>query len=99
MAHMPTREIFYWRDKREHEVDFILTGRRNKPTTVECKWSASEFDVTNLQIFRRQYAEGENYLLAQDIDRSFSRRFGEITVRFENLEAFAKGIGVGRMDA
>jgi len=99
MAHMQNREIFYWRDKRGHEVDFILTGRRNKPTTVECKWSASEFDVTNLRIFRRQYAEGENYVLTQDIDRSFSRRFGEIAVRFENLEAFAKAIGLGRMDA
>jgi predicted AAA+ superfamily ATPase len=96
---MQTREIFYWRDKRGHEVDFILRGRRNKPIPVECKWSASDFDVTNLRIFRRQYAERESYVLAQDIDRPFSHRFGEITVRFENLETFAKAIGLGRMDA
>jgi len=89
MARQQTREISYWRDKRGHEVDFVLTGRRNKPIAIECKWSASDFDATNLRAFRRQYSEGENFVVAQDVDHPFTRHLGEITVRFENLPAFA----------
>ncbi|MFI5286869.1 MAG: ATP-binding protein [Candidatus Dormibacteria bacterium] len=89
MARQQTREISYWRDKRGHEVDFVLTGRRNKPIAIECKWSAADFDATNLRAFRRQYSEGENFLVAQDVDHPFTRHLGKITVRFENLPAFA----------
>ena len=98
MARQQSREILYWRDKRGHEVDFILTGRQTKPVAVECKWSAADFDATNLQAFRRQYADGENFVLAQDVATPFSRHFGEITARFESLQTFTKTIGLGRMD-
>ncbi len=50
MGHQQTREISYWRDKAGHEVDFVLAGRRNKPLAVECKWSASDFDASNLKV-------------------------------------------------
>ena len=90
MAQQQNREISYWRDKRGHEIDFILTGRRNKPMAVECKWSAADFDATNLQAFRRQYSHGENFVVAQDVDRPYSRRFGELIIRFESLDAFVK---------
>jgi uncharacterized protein len=96
MARQQTREISYWRDKRGHEVDFVLTGRRNKPVAVECKWSASDFDATNLQAFRRQYSDGENVVLAQDVDHHFSRHYGDIIVRFENLQTFVSTLGFGR---
>ncbi|HXY51015.1 MAG TPA: carboxypeptidase regulatory-like domain-containing protein [Terriglobales bacterium] len=98
MAHQQNRDISYWRDKRGHEVDFVLTARRNKPIAIECKWSAADFDATNLQVFRRQYSDGENFVLAQDVDRPYSRHFGEITVRFENLGTFVKKIGPARME-
>ena len=89
MARQQRREILYWRDKRGHEVGFVLAGRRNKPITIECKWSASDFDATNLRAFRRQYPEGENLVVAQDVDHPFMRHHGEIAVCFENLSAFA----------
>jgi len=97
MAHKQSREISYWRDKRGHEVDFILTGRR-KPIAVECKWSAADFDATNLQVFRRQYSEGENFVVGQDVDNPYSRHFGEITVRFDSLDAFVNRMSLTRMD-
>jgi hypothetical protein len=94
MARRQSRDILYWRDKRGHEIDFILTGRRNKPLAIECEWSAADFDATNLHAFRWQYADGDNYVLAQDVDRPFSRSFGEITVRFENLHIFVNTMGL-----
>jgi uncharacterized protein len=97
MARLQTREICYWRDKRGHEVDFILTGQRHQPMAVECKWSASDFDATNLHAFRRRYSDGENVVLAQDVDRPFTRHYGDIKVRFEHLQTFANSLGRGRV--
>ena len=98
MARQQSREVPYWRDKRGHEVDFILTGRRNKPIALECKWSASDFDATNLQAFRRQYPEGENIVVAHDVNRQFSRQYAGLTVRFESLPALVRMIGRNSSD-
>jgi len=98
MARQQSREISYWRDKRGHEVDFILTGRRNNPIALECKWSASDFDATNLQAFRRQYPGGENIVVAHDVDRQFSRQYAGLTVRFESLQALVRMIGLNSGD-
>ena len=97
MSQQQTREICYWRDKRGHEIDFILTApKRSAPIAVECKWSASDFDAGNMLVFRRQYPDGRNIVLAQDVDHGFRRRFGEITVEFENLQTFASTVRLGR---
>ncbi|MDD4933678.1 MAG: ATP-binding protein [Methylacidiphilaceae bacterium] len=88
MAHLQSREIGYWRDKRGHEVDFILTGRRKNPFAIECKWSANGFEPDNLVAFRTQHPEGDNVVLAQDITRTFTRNYGRLKVRFENLTSF-----------
>lgn len=84
-AHLQSRDIRYWRDKRGHEVDFVLARRKNPPITIECKWSASEFDAINLHAFRRRYPRGENFVVAHDVDRSFSRSYGDLSVKFLSL--------------
>lgn len=94
MAALQNRRVFYWRDKRGHEVDFVLPSRRTQPLAVECKWSADEFDDTNLQAFRRQYPGGENVVIAHDVDRSFTRHLGSISVRFESLKHVAAQVSL-----
>jgi predicted AAA+ superfamily ATPase len=88
MAHLQTREILYWRDKRGHEVDFVLAGRRKSPLAIECKWSADRFEPVNLVAFRTQHPEGDNVVLAKDLTRSFTRNYGTLKVRFESLPSF-----------
>jgi len=88
MARTQTREVGYWRDKRGHEVDFVLVGRRQRPLALECKWSADSFDPANLRVFRQQHPDGENVVVAQDVDRAFTRTFEDMRVRFESLSAF-----------
>ena len=111
MARLQSRRINYWRDKRGHEVDFIIAGRgaqipggsarfpgggaRSRgadayPMAIECKWSAGEFDGGNLLAFRRQYPEGENFVVAQDVARAFSRSYGEVKVRFISISSLAE---------
>jgi hypothetical protein len=89
-ASLQDRNIRYWRDKRGHEVDFVWTRRGAKPVAIECKWSADGLDSKNLQAFRRQYPEGENFVVAPDVKRTFSRRYGEISVKFAGLDTLTK---------
>ncbi|MGD0221557.1 MAG: ATP-binding protein [Terriglobia bacterium] len=95
MARTQSRDVSYWRDKRGHEVDFVLTRLRAKPLTIECKWSADSFEPTNLRAFRHQHPEGENVVVAQDVGRAFTRSFGDLRVRFESLNAFVDSVVEG----
>ena len=85
MAHTQSRDIRYWRNKRGQEVDFVLTRARGLPIAIECKWAASGFSPGALLAFRRQYPEGENFLVAHDVDRSFTGNYNGIQVKFVNL--------------
>ena len=84
-AHLQSREVRYWRDKRGHEVDFILAPTRQSSLAIECKWSASDFAPGNLQAFRRGYPHGDNLVVANDVERSFTRSYGGVSVRFVSL--------------
>jgi hypothetical protein len=92
MTRTQSRDMNYWRDKRGHEIDFVRPGRGGKPTAIECKWSATGFDATNLAAFRRQHPLGENVVLAADVKTAFQRNYGTHKVRFEPLKLFAAGL-------
>ena len=85
MAQTQSREIHYWRNKRDLEVDFVLTRARKLPVAIECKWSASGFSPRALLAFRRQYPDGENFVVANDVDRAFTSDYNGIQVKFVNL--------------
>lgn len=80
-AQLQTRQIFYWRDKRGHEVDFILRKRPDEPTAIECKWSAKDFAPANLRSFRKHYPQGENLVVARDVDRAYQREYQGLRVK------------------
>ena len=80
-AAVQARPINYWRDKRGHEVDFVYLKRGAPPMVIECKWTAEAFKPRNLLAFRRQYPQGENYIVAHDVDRAYTRRFSGQTVK------------------
>jgi predicted AAA+ superfamily ATPase len=79
-ATLQSRRLQYWRNKRGHEVDFVLASRGKNPIAVECKWSVDEFDPASLLVFRRQYPEGDNYVVAHDVDRCYRRDYRTVTV-------------------
>jgi predicted AAA+ superfamily ATPase len=84
-ARMQDRSLRYWRDKRGHEVDFVLLGERQAPVAIECKWRADRFDPSGMQSFRRQHVQGRNFVVAQDVDRPHSRTYGDLAVRYVGL--------------
>src|SRR6266436_2715801 len=92
MARSQSREVFYWRDKRGHEVDFVIATHRKRPVAIECKWSANNFDPTNVVAFRHQHPEGDNIVLAHDVERAFTRNYGDLRVHFDGIRSFADSI-------
>ena len=84
---LQSRDLRYWRDKRGHEVDFVLAERGQSPTAIECKWSASEFDAKNLAAFRRAHPKGKNFLVSQDVDRTYIRQRGDLPIEVVSLPA------------
>jgi predicted AAA+ superfamily ATPase len=86
-------KIRYWRNKQGAELDFVVPGRGTAPTAIECKRSADEFDPRGLKAFRRHYPEGVNLVVATDIDRPFTRRNEDLSVRFTGLKHLTDEIG------
>ncbi len=87
---LQTRSIQYWRDKRGHEIDFVLQPRGADPIAIECKWSVDELDPRSLLAFRRQYADGANWVVAPDVDRAFTRRHNGIEIRYSSLASLVQ---------
>ena len=87
-SRLPGRDIRYWRDKQKHEIDFVWNeSRRAEPLALECKWSADDFDPSNLLVFRRLYPRGRNFVVAQDVRQAFTRTYRGVGVRFLGMEA------------
>jgi len=86
VARTQSRRVQYWRDKRGHEVDFVVARRSGSPTAIEAKWSAAAFDPAGLLSFRGRHPEGENFVVAADVTRPSVRRFGDVRVRVVGLD-------------
>lgn len=86
-AHFGRRPIHYWRSKHGNEVDFVLATGRRPLAAIECKWSADDFDASGLKAFRGRYPRGLNLVVATDVRDGFTRRYGDLAVRFVSLPA------------
>lgn len=85
------RDVRYWRDKKGHEIDFILAmPAADAPTAIECKWQAKEWDPTNLRVFRNHYPEGDSFVVANDVDRPYTRRVANHLVHVVSLRTLAQ---------
>jgi predicted AAA+ superfamily ATPase len=91
-ARLQTRRIHYWRDKQGHEVDFVLARRGHPPLAIECKWSANDFDAKSLKAFATRYPKAQHFVIAQDVDRTFTKRFAALEVKFTSLAVFIDGL-------
>lgn len=89
-AHLQTHAIHYWRNKRGQEIDFVLQDKKNQQLTViECKFSTLSHGKemicvigTNIEAFRQHYPQGENYVVASDVDHSFQRKYNDLIITF-----------------
>ncbi len=106
-GYLQTRDIHYWRDKRGYEIDFIVNSKpRSKPTAIECKFNISIDDLgptnignigKNFEAFRDLYSEGDNYVVASNIDVSFTRKYKGLVIHFVNTKKLIKELTEGKL--
>lgn len=87
-----SRRVFYWRDRRGHEIDFVFAAPNRSPVAVECKWRAEGFNPRNTLEFRKQYPEGPNFVVTADTGRSEVHKYGGVSVRFVGISEFVPSI-------
>lgn len=66
-SRMQQHDVFYWRDKHGHQVDFILSDYNRDPVAIECSWLADDAEIRDIRAFRRRYPTGKNWIIASDI--------------------------------
>lgn len=88
-GNLQTRAINYWRDKRDHEIDFVVNNRsEGKLSAIECKFNSSSEDLVsgkmgkNFEAFRSHYPDGDNFVVSSNIDASFKRKYKDLTISF-----------------
>lgn len=59
-------ELFYWRDKQKHEIDFILARRGSPPIAVECKWNLKAGEKSSFPSLQTLYPEARLVVVATD---------------------------------
>jgi predicted AAA+ superfamily ATPase len=98
-GHLQTRSINYWRDKSGHEIDFVLRNKKNNSTTaIECKFLTGQDDSTlaslakNFEAFRHHYPQGENLVVASNIDTSIKRHCNDLPISFVSAHDLIKEI-------
>lgn len=77
--------VRYWRDKQQHEVDFVIAGGGSACDTIDCEWNPDRFDPANLRKFRALYPEGRNFVVSPHIVESYTRDVSGLTMTFTGL--------------
>lgn len=75
-AHFPDQEVYFWRDKQQREIDFVVPGRNGSVTAIECKRSNADIPTRNLDAFRTYYPKGKNFVVVAQTGEAFTRRLG-----------------------
>ncbi|MCL4380196.1 DUF4143 domain-containing protein [Candidatus Dependentiae bacterium] len=96
-GYLQTRAINYWRDKRDHEIDFVIQHRaKGTLSAIECKFTSSIDDIgatgmwKNFAAFRSYYPDGDNFVVSSNIDHSFTKKYDGITITFINTSDLVK---------
>jgi hypothetical protein len=90
---LPRDTVHFWRDKQQHEVDFVVAGVGGRaPLAIECKWSPERFTPSSLASFRGLHPDGESWLVAHDLAAETERRFGPHRVRLLPIDGLAEAL-------
>ena len=70
--------IYYWRDKSQREIDFVIRRDREYVDTIECKINPDKFSPESVKIFRSIYPKGDNYVVSPAVIEPHKIRRGEL---------------------
>ncbi|MFH1776508.1 MAG: ATP-binding protein [Candidatus Omnitrophota bacterium] len=93
-AELQTRNIYYWRDKRGHELDFILIQKNKIPLAIECKSTLAENSIRtrNIQAFLTQYPQAKIFYVCPDVKRVYQIKLKTTKITVTNLPTLLKAL-------
>jgi uncharacterized protein len=80
--------IFYWRDKSNREIDFVVKRNSSRIDIIECKMNADKINTNTIKTFRSIYPEGKNFLLSPYADKSYSILKDKIEIQITDINDF-----------
>lgn len=94
-----TPEVFFWRDKQQREIDFVVPGGRRSVDAIECKWQPDAFEPRGLAAFRHNYPHGRNLVVCPLHGPGFSRVVHKLPVSFVSPTELRAVLAGGRSAA
>lgn len=76
----PLSCLHHWRDKKQHEIDFVVDRTRGRIDTVEAKINPDAFEPHSLKVFREAYPKGKNLLVCPFVKEPYKIRSGGFEV-------------------
>ena len=71
-------DVLYWQDKSRREVDFVIHRPEGAVDTVECKVNPDRLNPGPVEVFRRIYPKGANYIVTPLDREPYRMRRGEL---------------------
>lgn len=71
-------DVLYWQDKSRREVDFVIRRAEGAVDTVECKINPDRLNPGPVEVFRRIYPKGVNYVVTPLDREPYRIRRGEL---------------------
>jgi len=81
-SYYPTSGIFYWQDKSNREIDFIVKHQNDIVDAYECKINPDNFNVFPLTVFRETNPNGRNFCICPYIKESYKKNIKGHIVEF-----------------
>jgi len=69
-------DIFYWQDKSHREVDFVIRRGRDRVDVMECKINPDKLNTKPIEVFRKSYTQGDNYIVSPAVRKPYQVRRG-----------------------
>lgn len=74
-AFLQPQEIHYWRDKQQHEIDFIIARKGHPQLAIECKWKLKSAAQTHFASFKNLYPDARLLVVSTDAEEPrFNRK-------------------------
>lgn len=74
-------DIFYWQNKSNREIDFVVRRQNGDLDAVECKMNPDRVSSTAVTAFRQLYPCGENYLVVPRVGKVHAIKRGDLVFK------------------
>jgi predicted AAA+ superfamily ATPase len=81
----PEHKIYYWRDKSDREIDFVIPLDGGNTDIYECKINPDRFSMVPVLNFREFYPSGRNFCICPFIKDNYSVIIKGHKIEFINI--------------